>query len=392
MSKNILISIGTLGLGGAEKQAVWLANCLSKNNEVILLTFFSGEREEDVSPRVTRLNLQLDSKLRNPAQSNSESLRKFFTFYVKKVLSKFLPSSLLNNFLVLWSIHKEITRKSPDVVITFLLHDTFLVGLATILRLRKPILIIGRRSPYGYGHLINGYFRKFLFSRINKKAKVCVTNSNANIASALIDGVKQEKIVNISNFIDKSNTAKQVKNQQEILKIVCVANMHWYKNHANLLRAFSRISDVNNFFELSLIGSGALLEENMSLSRQLNLNVNFLTSESKPRDILRHYNAFILVSNFEGSSNAMYEALAEGLPVISSDTGNSRELKDVGAPILLCDSESIDSIKNALLELLENYQKLESEAKYFSSIIQDMYSEERIFAKWDSLINSLFDK
>ena len=141
-----------------------------------------------------------------------------------------------------------------------------------------------------------------------------------------------------------------------------------------------------------MIGNGPLLEENIELAEKLRLSVDFLTSEGNPREILKNYDAFILVSNFEGSSNAVCEALAEGLPVISSDTGNARELKDIGAPIILCDSESIDSIKNALLELHGNYQKLGKEARAFSTVVQDLYSEEKVFAKWDSLINSLLDK
>ena len=392
MGKKILISVGTLGLGGAEKQAVWLANSFSSEYEVTLLTFFSGEREKDVSPRVSRFNLQIDTKLHDGMLKKSSNRRNFFKNYAKKIFFKFLPSSLLSSVNLFLKIHREITRIKPDVVITFLLHDTIVIGLATIFRFRKPVLIIGRRSPYGYGNLINGHFRKFIYRQINKKAKACVTNSKANLANALMDGISQEKIVNIANYIDKSKLTKSVTNQQERLKIVCVANMHWYKNHANLLRAFACISDVNKYFELSLIGNGTLLEENKTLARQLDLNVYFLTSESKPREILRNYNALILVSNFEGSSNAVFEALAEGLPVISSETGNARELKDIGAPILLCNSDSVESIKNALLELRENYQKLESEAKIFSDVVQDIYSEEKIFTEWNSLINSLLNK
>ena len=111
-----------------------------------------------------------------------------------------------------------------------------------------------------------------------------------------------------------------------------------------------------------------------------------------PRGILKNYDAFILASSFEGSSNAICEALAEGLPVISSETGNAKELKGFGAPILLCNSESVDSIKYALLELHRNYRELGQNARVFSAVIQDLYSEEKVFSKWDSLIESLLNK
>jgi hypothetical protein len=44
------------------------------------------------------------------------------------------------------------------------------------------------------------------------------------------------------------------------------------------------------------------------------------------------------------------------------------------------------------VELRVNYQKLDKEARAFSAIVQDLYSEEKVFAKWDSLIDSLLYK
>jgi glycosyltransferase involved in cell wall biosynthesis len=396
MSKSILISIGTLGLGGAEKQAVWLANRLSEDNQVTLLTFTSGEREKDVSSKITRVNVSVDINSRQERNSKSFSLIGRSVRFVEKVtfyvLNRFNSFSIIIYTRIFFRIYNKITRQKPDVVITFLLHDTLMVGLASIFRFRKPVLIIGRRSPFGYGNLIKSGLQKFIFRKIIQKAKVCVTNSNSNIANALLDGVSLEKIVNIPNFIDRADSLKTITEKHDRLRIVCVANMHWYKNHAKLLEAFSCIPEASNYFELDLIGKGPLLQENIALTKKLGLSVNFLTSEDNPRGILKNYDAFILVSSFEGSSNAICEALAEGLPVISSETGNAKELKGFGAPILLCNSESVDSIKYALLELHRNYRELGQNARAFSAVIQDLYSEEKVFSKWDSLIESLLNK
>ena len=54
---NILISIGSLGLGGAEKQAVWLANEFAVDNEVTLITYHGGKRESELSNRVRWIRL-----------------------------------------------------------------------------------------------------------------------------------------------------------------------------------------------------------------------------------------------------------------------------------------------------------------------------------------------
>ena len=78
-------------------------------------------------------------------------------------------------------------------MITFLYHDTLMIGLATLLRMKPPKLIVGRRSPFGYCEDDRILMQKWLMRWIYSRADAAVTNSVANVPNAVLDGVAPEK-------------------------------------------------------------------------------------------------------------------------------------------------------------------------------------------------------
>ena len=69
--RKVLVSVGTLGIGGAEKQAVWLTNILAADNfSVSLITFAGGQREKDISNKV---NYKCLTNLESPTKSTNSS-------------------------------------------------------------------------------------------------------------------------------------------------------------------------------------------------------------------------------------------------------------------------------------------------------------------------------
>ena len=177
----ILISIGSLGLGGAEKQAVWLANQFAANNDVTLITYYGGKRESELSSNVKWLRLIPESSSEQSHESPTKSLedskhdavateansgRKIFilrepksgsakkeirlwikiyiekskiaTEFINKILS--VINKILSGLLLIRSLreaHHLISNTQPKFVVTFLYHDTLILGLATLLRMKR---------------------------------------------------------------------------------------------------------------------------------------------------------------------------------------------------------------------------------------------------------------
>jgi glycosyltransferase involved in cell wall biosynthesis len=74
-------------------------------------------------------------------------------------------------------------------------------------------------------------------------------------------------------------------------------------------------------------------------------------------ELLSAVDIFVLPTLNEGSCNAIFEALACGLPVVSSDIPAIKEQLNEKNSIL-CDPKNIDEIKNSILTLFRNEERV----------------------------------
>ena len=416
--RKVLVSIGTLGIGGAEKQAVWLTNVLAADNfSVSLITFAGGQREKDISSKVNYkcLNyLETPTKSTNSSQLLNEDSTKLvniesfvknlinwqnpkrlfhvilknfleFTFrFVGKVVFQYYP--VVKKFLIIW---KFVNRVKPDVVITFLYHDTLIVGLASLIQLKRPKLIVNRRSPSGYGDLNRSKLELLLLRIVYRNSSIAVTNSLSNIQMGINDGIDSARFVQIDNFVEPVEKRNNVLENINLIKLVSVGNLISYKNHKLLLDALSKIPSHQKSFSLDIIGSGPEFFELNKFINDNNVNARILTKEYGARHLLKNYDAFVLVSQFEGSSNALLEALACGLPSLVSNTGSVPELIILGAPLMICDITNVMTISNALIDLRHNYNRYMISSERFSNKVLLHYGEETIRSSWICEINKL---
>jgi glycosyltransferase involved in cell wall biosynthesis len=479
----ILISIGTLGLGGAEKQAVWLANQLSKNHKVTLLTYYGGVREKDLNPSVnwetifemqneerhenfdyrefvvekpaippsftieglfhsnvsanpqcdtltslSKLTL-LEEKVKTTFKNFPLSLKLLRYFYIKcmpliemvtpglhlifrlpqRVMTKFLGlmrksipyltksipyltlSSLRqhikNQTYVFVRARRIVKEASPDLIITFLFHDTLNVGLAGLTQVKRPKLIVGRRSPIGYGDDSRSYFHLLVLRIIYRYADLAVSNSSGNLEAALRDGLGKNQVKIVHNFV-QANNSKLRPNDSHETHLICVSNFFEYKNHLNLIKALGEIK--NQFtFRLTFLGEGPLLSEMISLAKSLNLTADFFSHEDQAKISEFKVDFLLLPSFFEGSSNALLESLAEGIPAIVTNVGLVPELKEMGAPLIVSNGTDFKSLKIALQDGLNFQHDLKVQARNFKGIIKKEFGEVKVLQDWLQLIEKV---
>jgi glycosyltransferase involved in cell wall biosynthesis len=106
---------------------------------------------------------------------------------------------------------------------------------------------------------------------------------------------------------------------------VAAGRLSKQKNYPLLLEAFVRTRNAC----LAIAGDGELGPELKTLARTLGLEerVFFLGALERNQipDLLRSADAFVSSSLFEGQSNAVLEAMHEGLPILVSDIPEQRE-------------------------------------------------------------------
>ncbi len=103
--------------------------------------------------------------------------------------------------------------------------------------------------------------------------------------------------------------------------LVSVGRLNPEKGHWHLLRAFERVSRRETDARLVILGKGPLERELLRLRDGLGLTdrVLFPGFQTNPLAWVAKAQAFVLPSLWEGFPNSLLEAMALGIPVVSSD-------------------------------------------------------------------------
>jgi glycosyltransferase involved in cell wall biosynthesis len=145
---------------------------------------------------------------------------------------------------------------------------------------------------------------------------------------------------------------------QDALVYTCVAGLRPIKNHRLLLQAFAEAVQRLPDALLLLVGppdrlNPSYAESLKALAQELGLGqrVHFLGSRADVPDILRASDVFVLSSDYEGNPLSVLEAMAAGLPVISTAVGGVPELVQDGATGLLVTAGDAHALAEAIVQM-----------------------------------------
>lgn len=127
------------------------------------------------------------------------------------------------------------------------------------------------------------------------------------------------------------------------------------KNHALLVEAFAQVRADAPLY-LLLVGGGELENAVREQVAGLGLQgrVRFLGVRADVADILRASDVFVLSSRVEGNPLSVMEAMAAGLPVVSTAVGGVPELVREGVTGLLVPSEDAGALAQAMQALVDD--------------------------------------
>ncbi|SYZ77869.1 glycosyltransferase [Trichococcus shcherbakoviae] len=141
-----------------------------------------------------------------------------------------------------------------------------------------------------------------------------------------IDSNKIKVIYNSYDINDIHEKSKEViiDEHNEIFDnpvIISVGRLNKQKGHWHLIKAFSEVKKVIPNAKLVILGEGELESYLKELTQNLNIcqDVHFLGFQKNPFKYISKSKIFVMTSLHEGFPNALAEAMACGVPVISSD-------------------------------------------------------------------------
>ena len=172
----------------------------------------------------------------------------------------------------------------------------------------------------------------------------------------IYNGVDVERF-NISLSPSEERTLRHEIGVTESTPIVsCVARLYPVKGHKYLIDAISTVVDRMPAVHFLFIGDGPLRD---SLEVQINEAglsevVHLLGARSDVPQLLAISELHVLASLWEGLPNALLEAMAARLPVVSTDVGGCSEVVVNGKTGILVPPSNAASLANAILTLLED--------------------------------------
>ena len=291
-------------------------------------------------------------------------------------------SSLLSNIKRIFKLRKIIREMHADAVISFMGPPNIRMLLATIgFRCRKIVSV--RNDPYKeYGDGIAKNITNIIF----ELADGCVFQTQE--ASEYFSKKMQRKSKIIFNPVGKQFYG--VKRSDNPHNIITVGRLFSQKNHALLIKAFSKIADEFSDENLIIYGEGDLRPELEDLVRNLGLEdrVFLPGSAANILEKLAEAKIFVLSSDYEGMPNALMEAMAVGVPVISTDCpcgGPSMLIQNnVNGFLVPCDDE--DALSLALMKLLnsKNMKDIGANGKRSAKT----FNEDEIYKQWEEFLLS----
>lgn len=149
--------------------------------------------------------------------------------------------------------------------------------------------------------------------------------------------------------------AKQGFLEDDIL-FICVARFATQKNHALMISAFARGPAANPKAHLVLAGQGVLRAELQVHVNELGLTnrVHFLGLRRDIPDVLGAADIFVLSSDYEGNPLSVIEAMAAGLPVVSTAVGGVPELLQNGKEGFIVQPGRVEEFSEAMVTLLND--------------------------------------
>lgn len=157
--------------------------------------------------------------------------------------------------------------------------------------------------------------------------------------------------------VDTSRFAlRDTRPQQMTQRILCVGRLVPEKGQADLIRALARLRENGSDVQLTLVGRGESEARLRELAQQIGLTDAVEFAGAVGQDEIRSYyeacDVFCLPSAAEGVPVVLMEAMAMGIPVVSTRITGIPELIEDGKSGLLITPSSIEELTDALRVVL----------------------------------------
>jgi glycosyltransferase involved in cell wall biosynthesis len=365
MGRRLTLVVPSLALGGAERVAANMANHWAvAGNTVSVITLSATDTDTySLDPSVTRVALDLMRESSGPIWA------------------------FLNNWMRVGRLREALRTSRPDTVISF----TDRMNIVTLLACRSlsvDTVISERVDPSR--HSI-GPTWEWLRRKVYPRARALVVQTQS-IRQQMKTVMRGRMIYVIPNAIDAGlrdpSRQELPHNRRHPSQIVAMGRLTAQKGFDLLIAAFVEVAARHPACTLTILGEGperARLEE-ITRKRGLAGRIQLPGWNPDPSSVLRACDVFVLSSRYEGFPNALLEAMAAGLAVVSFDCPSGpAEIIRHEVDGLLVPPEDVRALSKAIDRLFSDDDLRERLGKEAVSVTE-RFSEEHNFARWEAVL------
>lgn len=146
-------------------------------------------------------------------------------------------------------------------------------------------------------------------------------------------------IIDIDALIEKMN----LDIQSYPYDVIFLGRLTAPKNPHRLIEVFEKVAMRNSNVKIAIVGTGEMETEIRQLVKDKGLTdqVSFLGFQSNPTKILHDAKVMVMTSLYEGTPMCALEAMALGVPIVSTPTDGLRELVESGKTGYLSDDDNV---------------------------------------------------
>lgn len=351
----ISMFIGSLTGGGAERVLCNLANFLTeKGHQVTIVTNVETDGFYGANAEIGRYILLYDKERKNP----------------------------LYNFLhCMKRLKKYVIENSSDHYVVFLPLTTVML-LALRRKISGRVLVSERGDPEQNSKLMKFFLKKWI-GRANG-----VVFQTEVVKAWYEPYLKNVENTVIPNAINPAFLRPKYEGGKEKV-IIGAGRLNSQKNFPLLISSFAQIAKDFPEYKLRIYGKGGLLESLQSLAKEKGVGdrVEFPGYVPNMPEILEKASMFVLSSDYEGMPNALMEAMASGVPSVSTDCGGggARFLIENGENGILVPQRDEDALAAAMKKILSDEafaEKLGNNARK----LRETLAPEKIYGEWERFI------
>jgi glycosyltransferase involved in cell wall biosynthesis len=329
----------------------------------------------------------------------------YFKSRIEELGVPFYDGLLKHRFdaLAFRELERVIRKEQTQIIYTFAHPNTVIFAYLAKLKREVESFVV---SYHATGHAKGGRGVPAYLLPMLKRADALVAVANAHRDYLVrVEGLPREKIRVIHNGVDASlyrpgtdeeraGVRRLLGLQKEHIVIMTVASLKPLKRLDALIRSTATMLSADARLRLVIVGGGPDREALESLARTLGVADRVLMTGIRDdvNVLLRAADIFVLSSRTEAFPNVVLEAMATGLPVVTTDVGSVREMVEEGTSAFVVSPEDEASLSDAIHRLVNGADLRSRMGVRGRAIVDSRFRIETMCAAREALFEELAER